>query len=144
MNLTRRTVILAGGMVALALGTVTMMAQTPRRMLLPGHLPEAVAALQPIGRLDGATRLRLSISLPLHHQTELTNLLEQLYDPASPLYHHYLTPEDFDARFGPTEEDYQALIAWAARSGFTVTARHPNRMLLEVSAPVAAIEGTCR
>ncbi len=141
MNLTRRTEILTGCMIALALGTVTMMAQTPRRTLLPGHLPEAAAGLQPLGRLDGATRLRLSISLPLHHQAELTNLLEQLYDPASPLYHRYLTPEDFDARFGPTEEDYQALMAWAARSGFAVTARHPNRMLLEVSASVAAIEG---
>ena len=48
--------------------------------------------------------------------------------------------EEFDARFGPTEQDYQAVIALAASSGFTVTARHPNRRLLEVSASVADIE----
>ena len=115
-------------------------AQTPQRTLLPGHLPAGVPSLKPLGRLDGSTRLKLSINLPLHNREALTNLLNQLYDPASPLYHHYLTPEEFDARFGPTEPDYQAVIAWAARSGFTVTARHTNRMLLEVSASVTDIE----
>ncbi|MGB7749605.1 MAG: protease pro-enzyme activation domain-containing protein [Verrucomicrobiia bacterium] len=115
-------------------------AQTSQRTLLPGHRPTVVPSLQPLGRLDGSTRLKLSINLPLHNQEALTNLLDQLYDPASPLYHHYLTPEEFDARFGPTEQDYQAVIAWADRSGFTVNTRHPNRMLLEVSASVADIE----
>jgi hypothetical protein len=115
-------------------------AQTPQRTLLPGHLPAVVPSLQPLGRLDGSTRLKLSINLPLRNREALTNLLDQLYDSASPLYHHYLTPEEFDAQFGPTEQDYQAVIAWAASSGFTVTARHPNRMLLEASASVADIE----
>jgi hypothetical protein len=115
-------------------------AQTPQRTLLPGHLPALVPSLQPLDRLNGSTRLKLSINLPLHNREALTNLLDQLYDPASPLYHRYLAPEEFDARFGPTEQDYQAVIAWAVRSGFTVNARHSNRMLLEVSASVTDIE----
>ena len=115
-------------------------AQTPQRTLLPGHLPAVVPSLQPLDRLNDSTRLKLSLNLPLHNREALTNLLDQLYDPASPLYHHYLAPEEFDARFGPTEQDYQAVIAWAVRSGFTVNARHPNRMLLEVSASVTDIE----
>ncbi|HXR06479.1 MAG TPA: S53 family peptidase [Candidatus Acidoferrum sp.] len=115
-------------------------AQTPPRAQLHGLLPEAVPHLQPLGRLDGSARLRLSIHLPLHNREGLTNLVEQLYDPASPMYHHYLAAEEFDARFGPTEEDYQAVVDWAGRSGFTVIARHSNRMLLEVSAAVADIE----
>ena len=115
-------------------------AQTPQRMLLPGHLPAVVPSLQPLARLNGSTRLKLSINLPLHNREALTNLLEELYDPASPRFHHYLTPEEFDARFGPTELDYQAVIAFATSSGFAVTARHPNRMLLEVNASVTDIE----
>jgi len=103
-------------------------------------VPTVVSGLEPVGRVNGSTRLKLSINLPLHHREALTNLIEQIYDPASPLYHHYLAPEEFDAQFGPTEQDYQALTAWATRSGFTVTARHLNRMLLEVSAPVTDIE----
>src|SRR5271169_5628119 len=75
--------------------------QTPQRTLLSGQLPAVVGSLQPLGRLDGSTRLRLSISLPLRERAALTNLLEQIYDRASPFYRHYLAPEEFDARFGP-------------------------------------------
>jgi hypothetical protein len=124
----------------LLLSAIWAPAQSSQRTLLPGHRPAVVPGLQPLGRLDGSTRLKLSINLQLRNRDALAQLLDQLYDPASPSYHRYLAPEEFDARFGPTEEDYQAVIAWAARSGFTVNARHPNRMLLEVSASVADIE----
>ena len=140
MKMFRRSLILAGWAFALGLHTVTITAQTPQRALLTGHVPTAVPNLQPVGRLAGSTRLKLSINLPLHNGAVLTNLLEQLYDSASPIYHQYLSPEEFDARFGPTEQEYQALTDWAARNGFAVTALHPNRMLLEVSASVADIE----
>jgi subtilase family serine protease len=115
-------------------------AQSVPKVLLPGHVRAAIAKLTPTGRLDGATPLNLSISLPLRNREALTNLLEQLYDPASPAFHHYLSPEEFDARFGPTEADYQAVLDFAERKGLTVTGRHPNRMLLELSAPATNIE----
>ena len=131
---------MAGCIFALGWGALAVTAQTPKRALVPGHVPEVVANLPALGRLDGSTRLKLSISLPLHNQEALADFLDQLYDASSPAYHHYLAPEEFDARFGPTEEDYRALITWATASGFTVTARHPNRMILEVNAPVSDIE----
>ena len=85
------------------------------------HMPAALAHLQPIGPLAGSQRLNLAIGLPLRNQEALTNLLQQIYDPASPNYHHYLTPEQFTERFGPTEQDYQAVIAFAKANGLTVT-----------------------
>ena len=115
-------------------------AQTPQRVILPGHLPAAISYLQPLGRLERSTQIKLSIDLPLHNREGLTNLIEQLYDPASPLYHHYLSAEEFDARFGPTEQDYQAVVDWAAASGCAIVARHPNRMMLQVSASAADLE----
>ena len=115
-------------------------AQTPPRTLLAGHLRTAVTNLPPLGHLDGATRLKLSLHLPLHHRADLSALVDQLYDPTSPSYHHYLTTDDFNAQFGPTAAEYQAVIDFATRQGFTVTKRHANRLLLEVSAPVTNIE----
>jgi len=111
---------------------------------MSGQMPEVVPSLKPLGRLDGPARLRLSINLPLHDQGALSNLIQQIYDPAHPLYHHYLTPDEFDARFGPSEADYQAVIAWATRSGFTITDRHHNRMILGVNASVTDIERALR
>jgi uncharacterized repeat protein (TIGR01451 family) len=104
------------------------------------RLPAAIAGLQPIGAMDRSQRLNLAIGLPLRNPGALNQLLRDIYDPASPNYHHYLTPEQFTERFGPTEQDYQAVIAFAKANGLTVTTLHPNRMLVDVSASVGDIE----
>ncbi len=109
---------------------------------LEGHRPEAVKRqnVQPVERLLASRRLQLAIGLPLRNQEALGAFLQQLYDPTSPQYHHYLTPEQFTEMFGPTEQDYQAVIAFAQSHGLTVTARHPNRVVLDVEGTVMDIE----
>jgi hypothetical protein len=82
----------------------------------------------------------LAIGLPLRNPEELGRLLEELYDPASPKYHQFLTPEEFAQRFGPSEEDYEAVIRYATGQGFQVSGRHPNRTLVDVTGSVADIE----
>jgi hypothetical protein len=117
-------------------------AQSPGRQVLHGHVPEAVARfhLQPTGHLSATKHLNLAIGLPLRNQQALDDLLQQIYDPASPKYHQYLTPEQFTEQFGPTEQDYQKVIAFATRNGLTVTATSANRVLVDVSGSVADIE----
>jgi hypothetical protein len=114
--------------------------QTAARRLLKGHVPEAALHLTPVGRLDSARRLNLAIGLPLRDPETLNSLIGQLYDPASAAYRHYLTPEQFTQRFGPTGSDYQAVMDFARTNGLTVTGTHANRLLLDVSGSVADIE----
>jgi hypothetical protein len=119
-------------------------AETTARQLLRGHLPSAVARfhLRPVGRLAATNRLSLAIGLQLRNRAALDDLLAQIYDPASPNFRHYLTPEEFVERFGPAEADYEAVIAFARRNGLTVTGTYPDRTLLNVSGSVAEIERT--
>jgi subtilase family serine protease len=116
------------------------MAQPMQTQVLQGHVPTAAARLTPAGHLDANRELKLAIGLPLRDKKGLTNLLQRIYDPASPDYHHYLTAAQFAERFGPTEQDYQAVTAFAVASGLKVTATHPNRALLDVTGSVANIE----
>jgi len=109
---------------------------------LPGHVPPIVSKLQALAPLSTASNLDLTIGLPLRNREALTNLLRQIYDPASPHYHHYLTPGEFTAQFGPSEQDYQAVIDFAKASGLKVINTHPNRMLLNVRAKAGDIEKT--
>jgi hypothetical protein len=121
-------------------------ANAAERQVLPGHLVTAVteSSLQPVGRLASSTNLDLVIGLPLRNQEALTNLLRQQYAPTSPQYHHWLTPDEFTAKFGPTEQDYQAVIEFAKANGFTVTGTHSNRTLVDMRGSVADIERTFR
>src|ERR1700722_5965749 len=111
---------------------------------LPGRVPEMVARmhLPAIGRLPETNHLAVPIGLPLRNRKSLTNLLKQLYDPAGTNFHHFLTPRQFREQFGPTEQDYQSVIAFAKINGLNITRTHPNRTLLDVSGTVADIEHT--
>ena len=108
--------------------------------ILPGHVADAVAHLSAIGTLPATNRLNLAIGLPLRDVPALDDFLAQVSDPASANYRHYLTPEEFTERFGPTAQDYQAVIDFAKQSGFTITATNENRLLLDVSGSVADIQ----
>ncbi len=110
------------------------------RLTLHTHVPESAARLPRIERLPATNRLPLAISLPLRNQTPLTNLLQQLYNPASTNFHRYLTPEQFTAQFGPTEQDYQAVINFATSNRLEVTHTFGNRVVLDVSGNVSDIE----
>src|SRR5271170_3165310 len=117
-------------------------AQVVGRQFLHGHVPEAIARfhLQPVGHLPATNRLYLAIGLPLQNRAALNELLQQIYDPASPNFRHYLTPEEFAKQFGPTEADYDAVIAFARSNGLTVTSTYPDHTVLDVSGSVADIE----
>src|ERR1039458_5252022 len=124
----------------MALGLFVTPAQAQQRRTLSGHVPPAATQLQLVDRLPGSTRMDLAIGLPLRNQEGLTKLLQQIYDPTSPQYRHYLTPEQFTEKFGPTEQDYQAVVDFAKRNGFQITGTHPNRVLLDVNAAAADVE----
>ncbi len=107
-----------------------------------GHVPRVVTTqkLQPIGLLPAETTLQLVIGLPLRDRQGLQSLLMEMYIPGTPNYRHFLKPAQFTERFGPTEQDYRALIEFAKASGLAVTGTSSNRMLLDVRASVSDIE----
>jgi subtilase family serine protease len=93
-----------------------------------------------LGRLAANTTLRAGLVLPLRNQSELAELVRRQYTPGDSLFHHFLSPPDFTARFGPTAEDYAAVAAYAHAQGLTVTGTSPGRTLLNVTGPSARIE----
>ena len=114
--------------------------QTAQRQTLHGHVPSATAHLRPGGNLPLDNQLQLAISLPLNNEPALTNLLQDLYDPSSTNYHHYLQREEFTAKFCPTEPEYEKVAAFARAHGLKISQRHANRQVLDVIGSVANIQ----
>src|ERR1700690_788753 len=112
------------------------------RQVLHNHVRTVVASGQAplVGTLPATQRINLAIMLPLRNQDELTSLLGRLYDPASVDYGQYLSVEQFTKQFGPTVQDYQAVVQFARANGLTVTDTPKNRLLVDVNGTVAQIE----
>jgi uncharacterized repeat protein (TIGR03803 family) len=125
---------------ALLLVPSILSARAAGTQIVSNTVPAAVAKatmLRPTMRLE---KLNLSIGLPLRNRETLTNMLQQIYDPASPNYRHYLTQEQFTEQFGPTQKDYDAVLKFAHDHGLTVTAKYPNRVVVSVRGIVGDIE----
>ncbi len=86
------------------------------------HVPAAVAngSAKRIAALPASQRMKLAINLPLRDEAGLHAFVRAVYDPASPSYRKYLSVAEFTERFGPSEADYDAVVAWAIGQGFTM------------------------
>jgi kumamolisin len=113
-----------------------------QQALLTHHVREVTrtAEAQPLARLGATESLNLDVVLALRHQPELQNFLQELYDPSSPSYRHFLTVPDFTARFGPSQEDYNSVIRFAKANGFTVTGGSLDSMEVQLRGSVSAVE----
>ncbi len=94
----------------------------------------------PINRLPATQTMALDLVLPLRDPEGLKAFLAELYDPNSPSFHHFLTPTEFTAKFGPTEEQYAEVLNFAKKNGLTVTGGSRDGMEVQVKAPVLAVE----
>jgi subtilase family serine protease len=114
-------------------------AQSP---LLTRHVRDAVVngQAQLIGQLPANQTLRFDIVLPLRDRAGLQNFLQELYDPSSSSYHQFLKPQEFTARFGPSQEDWDSLVAFAKASGFEIVGGTRDSRDLWLTGRVANIE----
>ena len=86
--------------------------------------------------------LQLSVHSALRNEALLDTLLTKQADPTSPLYHHYLTPQEFKSQFGPTENAVNGVKTFLQRHHLTVTSTSPNNLIIHTVGVVKEIETT--
>ncbi|QNI37157.1 protease pro-enzyme activation domain-containing protein [Edaphobacter albus] len=93
-------------------------------------------ALAPTTQVPGMT---LVFQRSEEQEAALQSLLIAQQDPASPLYHRWLTPDEFAGRFGVADQDLAATEAWLTAQGFHVesVARSRDRITFSGTAAQA-------
>ncbi len=121
---------------------VSVVSQAAPQPLLTRHMRDVVASGQAVsaGHLPATQSLHFDVVLALRHQPELENFLQELYDPTSPSYKHYVTVPEFTERFGPSQEDFDAVMAFAKSSGFTIIGGSRDSFDIQLKGTVAQVE----
>jgi subtilase family serine protease len=84
--------------------------------------------------------MNLDVVLPVRNRAELDALAAAVSDPESPQFRHYLTPAQFTERFGPKQEDYDAVVDYLRGHGLAVTGGSRDGMEVQVRGTVALVE----
>ena len=99
--------------------------RSAQMQVVKGTVHPRVAASRDQGLLSGSTpieNMSLVFRLSPAQQADLKNLLQQQQTVGSPLYHQWLKPGQFAARYGVSQQDLAKVAAWLRSQGFTVTA----------------------
>ncbi len=123
---------------AIVLSAAPLMAQT---VPLVGNHP-SIESSQIQGPLDVERQLTLELVFALRNRAALAALQAEQQDPTSPNYRHWLTPDEFNARFGPSPGDFKAASDWLSQQGFTIVESNPAARYIRFTGRVALVEDT--
>lgn len=92
-----------------------------------------------LGDSQPLTRVLLLLQRSDEQKTALHQLIEDQQATGSGNFHKWLTPEQFGAKFGPSDSDIQAVTDWLTRQGFEVAKVSAGRTTIEFSGTVGQV-----
>src|SRR5690349_13977698 len=105
-------VVLGGGLASTAHAAKTRQIDDSVRVASSGGVHPLASPQADAGPADLSMRMdRMILSLKLRPraQARLDKLLAAQHDPKSPLFHHWLTPDEFGAQFGLSDDDLSSV-----------------------------------
>jgi len=130
MIATLRAAIVVSLIVSLAVPVPTFAAPKKTRIIddavrfpLKGNIHPSAKEKDRVGPSDRnlkMERMVLVLGVRPGAEAELKNLIAAQHDPSSPLYHQWLTPEQFGQRFGVSDDDIVAVTNWLESHGLTI------------------------
>ena len=85
-------------------------------------------------------RMLLVLNRTAAQESALSQFLDDQQNKNSSNYHHWLTPDGFGQRFGPSAGDLNAVTSWLRSQGFQVTSTSKGRTSIEFSGTAALVQ----
>ncbi|HEY2467005.1 MAG TPA: protease pro-enzyme activation domain-containing protein [Terracidiphilus sp.] len=125
-------------------------AQVPDRLTQPvdpadvqvmrNHLPGWASPTNQVGLVPGnqaLDHLTILLSRSQQQQAAFDEFVQEQQNPASPNYHHWLTPAEIGDRFGLSQNDIEAVTAWLQSQGLHVNRVSSSRIFIDFGGTVA-------
>ena len=143
-----------GWIVVCALSATSLAAQTPapriraefntsQMSLLKGSQHPLAQAQNDAGPMSSDVKLTgmsIVFNRSAAQQADLEALIAAQQNPSSPLYHQWLNPDQFAARFGMAQSDIDKVQHWLQQQGFSIGSVARSRNLIRFSGTVGQVE----
>lgn len=107
---------------------------------IANNTPMFVATAKKVGAADESLRINVSLWLKPRNRAAMDALAQELYDPSSPNYRHWLKRQEFAERFAPTAAQAQVVREFLQSRQLTVSRVGPNNFYVRASGTIAQIE----
>jgi subtilase family serine protease len=127
--------------------TVTAPVDETKMVPLLGNVRAQAKAANDRGAVKGDLKLEhilLQLKRPALREAALTELIEQQYQPGSPLFHHWLTAEELGDKYGPNPRDIAAVTAWLEKNGFEVNSVSKSGLVVDFSGTASQVKSAFR
>ena len=104
--------------------------------------PEATAANDrgPVAADLPLDHMLLQLLRSPEREQALDKYINQLEDPKSPNYHHWLTAQELRQRYGLAAQDIDTITNWLKSHGFTVNRVYPNGLVIDFSGNAGQVQ----
>jgi hypothetical protein len=72
-------------------------------------------------------------------EQQLVRYIDSLNDRSSPNFHHWLTAEEFGAKYGVAQKDIDTITGWLQSHGFRINQVYTSRMMIDFSGTAGSI-----
>ena len=107
---------------------------------LAGSGSPAAARTPTVGSVDPASPVDFQIVLSPRSPAVAQDFASAVSTPGDPLYRHFLTAAQWEARFSPTAAQVAGVTAWLGRAGLQVTSVSADRLDVAVAGSAAQVE----
>jgi len=124
---------------------ITQQIANSEKVTLSGSRPAWARSSRDAGRLASGTKLQgmaIVFSRTAEQEADLQSLLASQANPASVLYHKWLSPDEFAVRFGMADSDISKIESWLEQQGFTVERVARDKTRVYFSGAVGQAEST--
>ncbi|HUV71072.1 MAG TPA: S53 family peptidase [Terracidiphilus sp.] len=115
---------------------ITQAVDTSRLQALPNHHPLWANPANSTGLAPAdlaLNQLTLVLARSAQQEQAFQQFIADQQNPASPDYHHWLTPAEVGDRFGLSDDDLATITAWLQSQGLHVTWVAPSRVFIGFS-----------
>lgn len=133
---TRMVAGVAAGLCLLA--GLPALASTPSLVSLMGTVPDWVSSSPVLGAAPAAD-IEFDVVLNYRDAAGLASVDAAVSQPGNPLFRHFLTTADFNARYSPTPADVAKVSSWLRAGGVTAVLPTSSRVVVRALAPLSTV-----